>query len=372
MIRTGRTTGEQARNVKAQIAILIEVNPAGQAGGGAGERTLPEDISRIASLPNVAVVEKYVRKQFVDNTKNPAIGVLIGVEPYGDTLRLSAMGGFIGSPRVIHGRTLTSQDKGRAVAVVGVAFAESRGLKVGSNFTLPAQQLQGRRPKPDVKDLTAEVVGIFSVRVLYGDNQVFVPLALAQEALGIDGEVSQYYVTADSADNVENVSKSLKGLLGDSADVVGQDAAALSTARSMNAVSEGSRLVAAISAAAGALVVFFAMMVVTRERKREIGLMKAIGSSNLDIAGQFTAEAASLGIVGGMVGYLIYALGGSLLASLFVGFTGAGISASSGYSLSAVDIGYGLSMALLFGVVGSLYPIFRAVKMRPSEAMRYE
>ncbi|MFQ5893026.1 MAG: ABC transporter permease, partial [Nitrospinota bacterium] len=291
MLATGASTRAQARRLRAQVATLIEVNPAGQAGGGSGARTLPGEVAPLEALPQVARVERYVRRQFVNNRRKPAMGVLVGVEP-GATLRLSAMGGFISSPRLIAGRGFAPEDADRPVAIVGKVFARNLGLAVGSRFTLPAAEFQRRnRPDPTVRDLEAEVIGIFETRVLYGDNQVFVPLEVARRTLGLDGDrVSQYYVTAEAADHVPGLARSIRPLLGGRADVISQDVAALAAARSFEAVSTNSRWGAAISALAGALVIFFTMSLVTRERAREIGVLKAIGASDGSVASLFAAE----------------------------------------------------------------------------------
>ncbi|MFQ5895801.1 MAG: ABC transporter permease [Nitrospinota bacterium] len=371
MLATGASTREQARRLRAQVATLIEVNPAGQAGGGSGRRSLPGDVAALKALPKVARVERYVRRQFVNNKRKPATGVLVGVEP-GASLRLSAMGGFISSPRLIAGRGFVPEDADRPVAIVGKVFAQNLGLALGSRFSLPAAEFQRRtRPDPKVRDLEAEVIGIFETRVLYGDNQVFVPLELARRTLGLDGDrVSQYYVTAQAADHVPRVAKSIRQLLGGRADVISQDAAALAAARSFEAVSVNSRWGASISALAGALVIFFTMFLVTRERTREIGVLKAIGASDGDVGRLFAAETAALAILGGALGFLIYAGPGGALVLLFLGEVGTAGGLAGQYGISGGQLAYGIALTAIFALAGSAYPVARAIRMRPASAMR--
>jgi len=283
------------------------------------------------------------------------------------------MGGFVGSPKIIEGRNFVAEDRDKAVAVVGKVFADERGLKIGSRLAIPVAQLKGRGfpAKRRIKDLEAEVIGIFSVGVVWGDNQVFIPLSLAQKVLDMDGGVSVYYITAASAEHVPRLAKSLKKIFGKAADVISQDAAATKAANSMEEVSSTSRFGATISAGVGALVVLFTMMLVTRERTREIGILKAIGASNGNVAGLFITETIALATVGAVLGLLVYAAGGSLLAKLFLGSITEGALGGTGFGLSLGDMVYGLALALLFGLVGSLYPVYCAVKMRPSEAIRH-
>ncbi|MCZ6548733.1 MAG: hypothetical protein O6837_11550, partial [Deltaproteobacteria bacterium] len=93
MLKTSANTRAQAQTLKSQIATLITVGSAGQPVGGSGWQILPGEIAGLKDLPRIAGVERYARRQFVDNTRRlqASYGVIIGVEP-GATLRLSAMG----------------------------------------------------------------------------------------------------------------------------------------------------------------------------------------------------------------------------------------------------------------------------------------
>jgi putative ABC transport system permease protein len=374
MTTTSATTAAEARALKAQAATRIEVNEAGNTSGYAGTVTAAElsaDVSRLLSLPHLVKTERYLKRQFVDNQRTPPTGVLIGVEP-GATFRLQSMGGFIGTPRLVEGRDLTPEDAGKAVAIVGKAFTRSRGVGLGDELVLPGREVQrGKWIYPHaIKDLKARVIGIFEVGVVYADNQIFVPLDVVQDVMGLGPDrVSQYIVTVDSAENVPAAAKALKAALGEGVDVIAQDQVALQAAISLEAVSANSRVGAAIAAAVGALVVLFTMMLVTRERTREIGVLKAIGASNRNVAGLFTAETIALAILGGVVGLLIYTVGGRALGSVFLGAIGSDVSVGARYAVRPAELAQGLGVALGFGLIGSLYAVTRAIRMRPSEAI---
>lgn len=377
MRKTGISMGLQAAALKREAGTYIEVNVKGSTAyvGTVDQQELPADVSRVGALPNVVKVERYVRRQFVDNKRNPPTGVLTGLDPAA-TLRLQSMGGFIGSPKIIEGREFSPYDSDKPVAIVGMAFAKSRGVKVGDEVTIPGIELKrgnwiySHLPQ----DVQVKVIGVFSVGVVYGDNQIFVPLPVAQKVLlnGEEEKVGQYFVIVDSAENVKKVAQALKDLLGERADIISQDVAALSVARSLDAVSANGWVGAAISAAVGALVVLFTMILVTRERTREIGILKAIGASNGNVAGLFTAETIGLATLGGLLGLLIYVAGGNLLATIFIGSLGTEVKGNIAYRLAWGDVLSSLVLVLLFGIVGSIYPVFKAVRMRPSDAIRQQ
>ncbi len=377
MSRTGAATAREARELKARAATRIEVNEEGNTSGYAGTVTaelLPADVSRVQALPHVVKVERYVKRQFVDNRRTPPTGVLIGVEP-GATLRLQSMGGFVGSPRLLEGRAFAPDDAGKPVAIVGTAFARSRGVRLGDELALPGAEVQrGKWIYPhSIQDLRARVIGIFEVRVVYADNQVFVPLDVAQGVMALGpGRVSQYIVTVDSAENVPAVAAALKATLGPAADVISQDQTAVQTAGALEAVSRASRVGAAVAAAAGMLVVLFTMALVTRERTREIGILKAIGASNRNVAQLFTAETLALAVLAGVLGSLLYAVAGRLLGAVFLGLVGGERTGGIRYVPEPEALAQGLGLAVVFGLIGSLYAVTRAVRLRPSDAMRVQ
>jgi len=102
------------------------------------------------------------------------------------------------------------------------------------------------------------------------------------------------------------------------------------------------------------------------ERTREIGVRKAIGASNVQIMGQFVAESAVMGLLGGIAGLLL----GMMVASV-----GNAAGAASGNALFLVStrlmVG-SLLFAVGLGTVAGLYPAWHAANLNPVEALRYE
>jgi putative ABC transport system permease protein len=136
--------------------------------------------------------------------------------------------------------------------------------------------------------------------------------------------------------------------------------------------------------AATSLIVLFVMLYTVRERTKEIGTLKAIGFSNRTVMGQFLVEGIMLSVLAGIVGIVIGIVAAPTISTLLLPsvsnniFGGAGGSvirtvqtaATASVNLELVLIAFGASIAL--GVVGSLYPSWRAAKIRPAEAMKYE
>jgi len=116
------------------------------------------------------------------------------------------------------------------------------------------------------------------------------------------------------------------------------------------------------------------------ERTREIGIMKAVGASSINILFMFTVEAAIIGLIGGCTG-VAFGLGVSYVADVFlhdgVGFLPDSVAFLKPYeSLSIAVISFDMIsvpiLSTVVAIVAGLIPAFRASKLDPVDALRYE
>jgi putative ABC transport system permease protein len=100
------------------------------------------------------------------------------------------------------------------------------------------------------------------------------------------------------------------------------------------------------------------MLVTVTERKREIGIRKALAATRGAVLGQFIAEAASLTLLGGILG-------------VFVAVIGEQVSLCGTQAVIlpfSIPLALGVSVAI--GVFFGVYPAARAARMRPIQALR--
>lgn len=120
--------------------------------------------------------------------------------------------------------------------------------------------------------------------------------------------------------------------------------------------------VAAVGLMVGVIGVMNIMLIAVTQRTREIGVRKALGARRRNILFQFLVEAATLTGLGGVIGIIVGALVGMLVTSLLEWH----------YSLSLLWTVIGLVLSAGTGILAGLYPAWRAARIDPIEALRYE
>ena len=195
------------------------------------------------------------------------------------------------------------------------------------------------------------------------DDQLVGDLPTVQSLTDQPGQVALVIVSAlTSSRPLEAVEQDLQTLLAD-AEVRTLAQFARAEATVLNKVRRLIGLVAALVLTAGGLTVAGTLNTIVIERRAEIGLMKALGAADRRVAGLFLTEALSVGVVGGMVGYLA---GLGLAAAI----------ARSVFEATITPTAWGLPGTMLVGLavtlVAGLLPVRRALSIDPARTLRGE
>jgi putative ABC transport system permease protein len=173
-------------------------------------------------------------------------------------------------------------------AMIGKGLADKNSLKVGTTFTAYGK--------------TIIVKAIFSTDNMFIDGGIIMPLSIVQTLTGQAGAVSNAVATIDSSENVSSTITALKSTLGDKADITNEEEQVKSSLEPLESIAELAMTGVAAAAIAGAAIILLTMIMVVRERRREIGVIKAIGGTNAKVIAQFVSEALTLTITGAVIG----------------------------------------------------------------------
>lgn len=413
---------QSVQSVSSNFGTLVTITPVGYFGGfGGGNPLTSAEIAQVASTPNVISVASSVTDR-VDGpgTSSPTFR---GSQPVGTTSLRSALkegslgrhfgGGFgfqppnpnspapigvIGSntplsPALFHATSVTLEE-GTAIngnssdldADVGSLLASKNGLAVGTTFTAYGKKIT--------------VAGIFTSDSETATAEFVLPLKTEEGLAGIAG-VTSAVATVNTLSNVQSTTTAIQNELGSSvATVTSSSTGTAQAASDLNSIKSISlfSLVGAIVAAIAILLM--SMLMIVRERRREIGILKAFGSSNGGVVSSFVSEALTLTILSAIIGTLIgVVIANPILGALknnsspsggrggfggFGGFGGGGggfgfrpgLSSSTLSHLHAVfgtsAIIYCLVIAIGIALVGSAVPAYAIAKVRPAEVLRSE
>jgi putative ABC transport system permease protein len=228
------------------------------------------------------------------------------------------------------------------------------------------------------KTYTANVAAVLGVIGGFGiggpsDTGVYMPLSQAEQFFGTD-EADMIIVKLDTSDPgiVNETSTLITSRFNNEVSVISSTAvqSLLTTIFSTIQLFLGG--IAAISLLVAGIGIMNIMIVSLIERTREIGILKALGMKSRTVLYIFLTESVIIGLIGGIVGII----SGWILANAVSLFLGRGGILGGALDITPILTPEVLVGALAFGigisVIFALYPAWRASKLKPVEALRYE
>jgi putative ABC transport system permease protein len=262
------------------------------------------------------------------------------------------------------GRLLEPADK--YVAVIGSNIAgETYDHDIGVNQVIT------------LNNKSVRVVGVLEEEGMGDDSKIYMPIDGAVDLIE-DAQEDVYdtiTVKAKSEDQVDGLMDDIIDKLMISRHIIQEDdrdfslTASKSMADSVTEMVSSMTLflgaIAAVSILVGSVGIANTMFTSVLEKTKEIGTMKAIGAKNKDILMIFLFNSAMVGLVGGILGVMLGYIVSSGLQSMMGNIT-------SGGGVSLYLIVEGLTLAVLTGVTSGVVPAYRASKLKPVDALRYE
>ncbi|MBI2957467.1 MAG: ABC transporter permease [Chloroflexi bacterium] len=233
-------------------------------------------------------------------------------------------------------------------ALVGHTAASLLGLKVGDEVVIGKQ--------------VTMVSGVLDETGSVDDSQIFLPLTVVQDAVGKSGLISAVNVRAlctacPVSVIADEINQTLTGVRAVAVKQVAETEMGM-----LSRINTFLLAIAGITLLVGLFGVVNTMMAAVNERVRDIGILRAVGASRNQILKMFVYEAVAIGIAGGLAGYL----SGTLLAFVIgpLIFKGAPIGFVPSY------IGVSLLLSIVVAILASIYPAYRATKIKVADSLR--
>ncbi len=197
------------------------------------------------------------------------------------------------------------------------------------------------------------------------DNIIILPFPVAKKVFNVD-HASYLLAKIDHPDNLESAKKKIERIASRYLDkndysVISQEEVLSIFGNILGTLTLMLGGIAGISLLVGGIGIMNIMLVSVTERTREIGIRKAVGARTFDILSQFLVESVTLSLVGGALGIFIGYLGSLLIRKYLVPAEVTFWSVLLAFTFSA-------AVGIFFGV----YPAYKAARIDPIVALRYE
>ncbi|MBH0237053.1 lipoprotein-releasing ABC transporter permease subunit [Methylobrevis sp. L22] len=335
-----------------------------------------EVTERIAAIRGVRLAMPFTEGQVLASGPSGAFGTLVRGVMRNDLERMPLIAG------TIRQGSLDGFDEGEGIAI-GIRLAQNLGIAAGDRVTLvsPKGSVTALGTTPRVKAYV--VAAIFEIGMSeYDSTFVFMPFAEAQIYFNTPEVASAIDVFVDDPDRV-----------GEMRDEVGTAAGrpnVISDWRQRNvtffAALEVERnvmfLILTLIVLVAALNIVSGMTMLVKDKGHDIAILRTMGASRGSILRIFLITGASIGVVGTIAGFclgLLVCLNIESIRQFISWLTSTELFSPELYYLSRLpaDVNVGetlsiLAMAMALSFLATLYPAWRAAKLDPVEALRYE
>lgn len=331
---------------------------------------------RINGVPGIRLAAPVVDGQALASSPFNASGVFVRGIRADDLNRLTSIANNIKQG------TLEGFDEGQGVAI-GRRLADQLSLHAGDSITLvaPRGAVTPMGTTPRIKPY--KVVAVFEIGMSeYDGTFVFMPLAEAQAYFNRASDVTSIEVYTDNPDKIDGFRKSVTEAAGRPVFLVDWRQRNATFFNALQVERNVMFLILTLIVLVAALNIVSGLIMLVKDKGSDIAILRTMGASQGSIMRIFLITGAAIGVVGTLTGFvvgLLVCLNIESIRQFISWMTSTELFSPELYFLSKlpaeVDIGETSAvviMALTLSFLATLYPSWRAARLDPVEALRYE
>jgi lipoprotein-releasing system permease protein len=335
-----------------------------------------EVAKKVSAIKGITLAVPLVEGQALASSPFQASGVLVRGIREQDLKSLPAIG-----PNIKNG-TLDGFDEGQGV-VIGARLANQLSVRAGDQVTLvaPRGAVTPMGTTPRIK--TYKIAALFEIGMSEYDNVfVFMPLAEAQAYFNRPGDVSAIEVYTDNPDQIDKYRKLINEGAGRPVFLVDWRQRNATFFNALQVERNVMFLILTLIVLVAALNIVSGLIMLVKDKGHDIAILRTIGATKGAVLRIFFITGASIGVVGTLVGFglgLLVCLNIEEIRRFLSWLSSTELFSPELYYLSQMpaDVDSGetiavLIMALALSFVATLYPAWRAARLDPVEALRYE
>ena len=331
---------------------------------------------RIAGLPGVVAVTPQIEGQVMAANKGLTSGAVVRGVRWADLAARKPLWSALDEKAIQNFKT------GEQV-LMGHRLAQSIGVKVGDSVTLVGARGRATPFGTLPQRRTYKVGGLFDVGMFEYDKAfIFMPLEASQSFFGQDGSVTGLEIYSSNLNMTDVLRQNIQQTVTPTVRVSDWRDRNRSFLNALAVERNVMFLILTLIIIVAAFNIISSMIMLVRSKNNDIAVLRAMGATGGGIMRVFLMTGASIGVVGTVIGTLLglgFCWNIDGIKSLLEQMTGTELFAAEIYFLSTLpadvnpqEVFMVIGMALLLSFLASVYPAWRASRIAPAEALRYE